>query len=238
MEWFVIITGDRSDLEDLSKALSSSELSIIKEEQNFALKSTGFNSLNDAKDVKNKASEIVALVNGAARLDLGMRKPLSVAHVVKVKDNGTRVFFVEVSATITAHSHVTASVVGADGAIQEVRQESPILSWVAAAQRDENVGKVLRLFGLGHHDWVNLYRIYEVVENDIGGISNIVRKGWATEKSIKRFKHTANSPGVIGDESRHGKQTSKLPKAPMALSEAKSLVETILHNWLRMKGKN
>lgn len=237
MEWLVHITGDSSDLEDLSKSLSSSELSIIKDEKEFVLKSTDFNFLKDAKDVKNKASEILDLVNGAARLDLGMRKPLSVAHVIKVKDDGTRVVFVEVSATVTVTSRVTASVVGVDGTVQEVRQASPIPSWVALAQHDENVAKVLRLFGTGIHDWVNLYRIYEVVENDIGSISNIVKKGWATGKAVKRFKHTANSPSSIGDESRHGKQSSKPPEDPMTLSEAKSLIETILHNWLRTKGE-
>jgi hypothetical protein len=235
MEWLVNITGDISDLEDLSKSLRSSALSIIKEGQDFVLKSTGFNSLKDVQDVKNKASEILALVNGAARLDLGMRKPLSMAHVVK--DDGTREVFVEISDTLTLHDRVTASVVASDGTVQEVHQVSPIPSWVATAQRDANVAKVLRLFGIGHYDWVNLYRIYEVVENDIGGISNIVKKGWATRKTIERFKHTANSPGAIGDESRHGKQTSQPPKDPMTLSEAKSLVETILHNWLRMKGE-
>ncbi len=238
MEWFVIITGDRYDLEYLCKYFNSPELCIAQQEQDFILKSTDFNSLTGAKDVKNKASEILTLVNGAARLELGVRKPLSVAHVVKVKDDGTREVFLEFSDTLFIHESVTASVVGADGTVREIRQISLIPNWVAASQRDENVAKVLRLFGIGDRDWVNLYRIYEVVENDIEGISNIVKKGWATRKAIERFKHTANSPGAIGDESRHGKQTSKPPKDPMTLSEAKSLVETILHNWLRMKGKN
>lgn len=238
MEWFVIITGDRYDLEYLCRYFNSPELCITQQGQDFILKSVDFNSLTNAKDVRKKASETLVLVNGAARLDLGMREPLSVAHVARVKDDGTRDLFIEVSDALIIRDRVTASVVGANGAVQEVRQISLITDWVAAAQRDANVAKVLRLFGPGHHDWVNLYRIYEVVENDIGGVWNIVKKGWATEKSIKRFKHTANSPGAIGDESRHGKQTSKPPKDPMTLSEAKSLVETILHNWLRMKGKN
>ena len=237
MEWSVIITGDRYDLEYLCKCLDSPELCITQQGQDFILESTDFNSLTDAKDVKNKASEILALVNGAAKLDLGVRKPLSVAHVVKVKDDGNREVFVEVSDTIIMRDRVTVSVVGADGTVREIRQVSLIPNWVADAQRDENVAKVLRLFGIGHRNWVNLYRIYELVENDIGGISNIVKKGWATRKAIERFNHTANSPGAIGNESRHGKQTSQPPKDPMTLSEAKSLVETILHNWLRMKGE-
>ena len=237
MEWLAFITGEGSDLEDLCKSLSSSELSIIKEEQGFVLKSKDFDSLKDAKDVKSRASEILVLISGAARLALGMRRPLSVVYIVKVRDDGTRDLFIEVSDTITVHAGVTVSVLGADGTIQEVHQVSPIPSWVAVAQRDTDVAKALRLFGAGTHDWVNLYRIYEVVENDVGSISNIVKKGWATRKAIERFKHTANSPGAIGDESRHGKQASKPPKAPMTLSEAKSLVETVLHNWLRMKGE-
>jgi len=236
MQWFVIITGDRSDLEDLCKYFNSPELFITQQGQDFILESTDFNSLIDADEVKNKASEIILLINGAASIVKEMKKSLAVDCVVKGTDDGKRKFFIFPNAVAIGFS-AGNPVVGIDGIVQQVSQPEPILSWVVAARQDPNVAKALRLFGAGTHDWVNLYRIYEVIENDVGSISNIVKKGWATRKAIERFKHTANSPGAIGDESRHGKQASKPPKAPMTLSEAKSLVETILHNWLRMKGE-
>jgi len=70
---------------------------------------------------------------------------------------------------------------------------------------------------------------------DVGGTSNIIKRGWATDKSITRFKRTAQSPEVIGDLARHGIQKDEPPEDPMTVSEAKSFIETILHKWLRSK---
>ncbi|MCE8422375.1 MAG: hypothetical protein J5U17_04030 [Candidatus Methanoperedens sp.] len=76
MEWFAVIKGEIFDLEELSKSLNSPELCITKEKEEFILKSTDFNLLKDADDVRNKVNEILSLINGGASLALGMRKPL------------------------------------------------------------------------------------------------------------------------------------------------------------------
>ncbi len=236
MEWFVRITGENSDLEELSKSLNSPELCVIQEGPDFILKSTDFDFLKDADGVRNRAIEIMPLINGAARLVLGMRKPLAVDCVVNVNDDGTRQFFVCCSLGISLRDRASISVVAADGTVQdreEPHQADPIPGWIAIARHDTNVAKVLRLFGAGNHDWVSLYRIYEVIVNDVG---NIAEKGWTTKNEIERFKHTANSPGAIGDDARHGTEIPP-PKNPMLPSEAKSFVETIIHNWLRSKGE-
>ena len=238
MEWFVQIRGESFDLRELSKSLDLPELRVTQEGQAFILKSTEFNLLKDADDVRNRAIEIVSLINGAARLALEMPKPLAVDHVVKVNDDGTHESFFTGSGGITMGGSGILSFVAADGTVQEIHQADPIPVWVATARHDTNVAKVLRLLGAGTYDWVNLYRIYEVIESDVKGISNIVKKGWATKRAIKRFKHTANSPAITENDSRHGKETKRPPRDPMALAEAKSLVKTIIHNWLRSKRKS
>ena len=83
-------------------------------------------------------------------------------------------------------------------------------------------------------DWVDLYRIYEVIESDMGR-SVILAKRWATNADIKLFKHTANSVAATGDQARHGKETSTPPVKPLTLSEARALVDTLLRAWLAHK---
>ncbi len=235
MEWSVQIRGESYDLEELSKSLNSPELCVTQEGQTFVLKSTYFNCLKNFDDVENRARAVLSLINGAARLALGTLKPLVVAGVVKVNDDGTREIVVSRSVVYSVRRRGSRFVVTGDSTAQEIHQADPIPSWIATARHDTNVAKVLRLFGAGAYDWVSLYRIYEVIESDVGGILNIVKKGWATERAIRRFKHTANSPAAIGDDARHGKETT-LPKHPMAFSQAAFLTEIILHNWLRSKG--
>jgi hypothetical protein len=236
MEWLVQLTGENYDLEELSKSLKAPELTIDQEEGGYVLRSADLNNLNDADVVRQKASEILSLINGGARLTQGMRKPLEIAHVILVKDNGSRQIFVNLTEGIILRDSVIVVAVGEGGILQEVRQSDVIPRWVLAARHDENTGKVLRFFGSGRHDWVTLYKIYEVIRDDVGGIAKIEKNGWATEKAIKRFTQTANSPGAIGGNARHGTDRGTIrPKNPMSLSEAKSLIEGLAHSWLRSK---
>jgi len=46
---------------------------------------------------------------------------------------------------------------------------------------NEKVAKALRLFGTKEHDWVGLYRLYEVIEEDVGNIKKIAAKNWAAK---------------------------------------------------------
>lgn len=90
-------------------------------------------------------------------------------------------------------------------------------------------------FSRGTLDWVNLYRIFEIVACDSGGLDAINANAWATKASMKLFKHTANSPGALGLDARHGTETTQPPKQPMTISEARALVNSIVHAWLRSK---
>ena len=238
MEWMVCVTGDDFDLQELSKSLNSPELCVIKEENECYLKSTSFKQLSSDNKVQNKAKNILSLFNGVLRLALGTREPITIAKVIKIKDDGNRETYVYGSLRIPVKSRASiksVTIVSSNGTVQEIQQPDPILSWIKIAQGNENVAKVFRLLANFGYDWVNLNRILEVIMKDVGGSSNITRKGWATKKSIDRFTGTANNPDVIGDTARHGIAKNKPLEDPMTFSEAKSLIETVLHNWLRSK---
>lgn len=235
MEWFVQLKGDDFDLKKLSKSLTSQKLCIVQENEEFLLKSSDFNQLANADEVRTKAEEILYLVNGSARLALGTRNPITVAHVVKIDDDGRRTDCVSVSDTAHGRNSISKTIRGSNDAVKEIHQADPIPNWIRIAQDDAAVAKALRLLGRGVNDWVSLSRVYDVIEQDIGGLVNITNNGWTTRNQIRRFKHTANSPGAIGDLARHGGETTQPPPDPMSFSEAKSLIETILHNWLRSK---
>jgi len=236
MEWFVDLIGENQDLEELSKSLTSEKLCISKGDQGFILKSESFKLLQDQNAVLNKAKELIAYLNGAARMVLGMRKSITIGGVNRLNENGAKDIFICLEDAIHIHSRVGAVVVsvGKDGQVHEFHQADIIPDWIAITEKNENVAKVLRLFGVGSYDWVDLYRIYEIIGDDMGGSNNIVNKQWATKKTIVRFTHTANSPDASGDRSRHGKGESA-PKDPMTIAEAKSFVENIIHNWIRSK---
>jgi hypothetical protein len=145
MEWFVLLIGENSDLEELSKSLNSPELCVIQKHPpeppgpEFILKSTDFNFIEDTDDVINRADEIISEINGAARLFMGLRK-----HIWGIS--------LGVSAS--------TPIVSADGTIhdrEKIHQVDSIPGCIAIARHDANVNKVLRLYGADDHDWVSLY---------------------------------------------------------------------------------
>lgn len=238
MKWEVQLSGDEHDLRELEKSLTNDELRIIERDGQFFLETPRFSDLTTSEEVNAVTSDILPILTGAARLSLGGRTPLQISNIAKVREDGGRDIFVNLLDTIQVRA--TAGSVGveitrSDGSVEVVKPSNKVPNWVNVALRNDNVAKALRLFGSNEHDWVNLYRLYEVIEADVGGIDIIASEGWATKKAIKRFKHTANSPGAIGDSARHGKESSDPPADPMDLGEAVPLVEVILHNWLRSK---
>lgn len=235
MEWLVEMQGDKSDLQDLGKSLSSPELCITKDGDNFVLKSTRFERFTNVDDVRSMACELLSLINGAAKLALDMRERLTIRAIVRVKDDDTRSTFICLSNDITVRGSIGVSIVSPTGVVEEIHQADPIPDWVRIGQQDEKVFKVLQLLGSMSDDWVNLYRMLEIVQEDVGGIKKIQDEGWATKRAVRLFKHTSQSPDAIGDKARHGVQEGEPPTVPMPLSEARSLIKTIIHNWLRLK---
>jgi hypothetical protein len=235
MKWEVQISGDAQDLKELSKSLINDELKIIERDGQFFLESTRFESTMTHQDVHFRASEILTILSGATRLALGGRTPLRIGNIAKVKEDGTRDIFLSVSNTIHITGVTTVKIQGSNGTVKIVNPADRVPSWVNLGLTDAKVSKALRLLGTEENNWVNLYRLYEVIEDDIGGMDEIADRGWATKASIRRFKHTANSPTAVGDESRHGRESTTPPPNPMELGEARALVEVILHNWLHSK---
>lgn len=99
------------------------------------------------------------------------------------------------------------------------------------------IEKAIRIYGSREINWGDLYKVYEIVESNVGGIKKILNEGWSSETNIKNFKHTANSASAAGDDARHGKETTCVPTNPVSLPEAGSLIQTILKRWIDFKSK-
>lgn len=115
---------------------------------------------------------------------------------------------------------------------QETKPTIPDL-YVAIAQRDPKVAKALRLLGFEESSWPSLYKIFEVIQSDVGG--KMYENGWIIEAKGDLFTQTANSSLAIGDEARHGHEKVPAPPKPMPLAEAKSLIKTLLERWMDSK---
>jgi hypothetical protein len=238
MKWEVQLNGDTDDLRELAKSLTKDDLCITERNGQFFLETTRFSGLTTIEELRSAASDLLSILTGAVRLSLGGRTPLQIANIAKVREDGTRDIFGSMSATIQVKVSCGGKITRSDGTVEVINPADKVPIWVNVALKDlkdTSVKKALQLLGIYKHSWVSLYRLYEVIEEDVGGIDKIANEGWATKKAIKLFKRTANSPGAIGHLARHGKEYTTSPSDPMDLGEAVALVKVILHNWLRSK---
>jgi hypothetical protein len=232
--WVVKLSGNTSDLSTLAQCSDGSTTRILQEEQNYSLRSDEFLVGDDAETVFMKASGIVEVLKGATILLLGAVCSIRVASVEFLHEDGKRdiTLFAETIKLRLSASAVTMKVTRNDGKNEAWHPVIPVDRLVHLASQNKAVALVFRLLADKPLDWINLYRILEIVESDVGGLCVIDKKKWASEKTIKRFKHTANSPEASGLEARHGSQTTQPPKNPMKISDAQSLVKSIVQAWL------
>jgi hypothetical protein len=233
MTWSVWLAGDSTDLEMLADALDEPELRVLRCGEGFVLQSSRFEVMTDASMVREEAERIAESLTGAASLHLDSPRPITVGGAFR--EDGPRkdiYVFVENAAAATARAlPPTIALSSPSGPTQVQRPADPIVPLVKKALSDPNVAKVLRLRDSANLSWVELYRVFEVVEGSIAPAS-IDSRGWATKSELRLFKHTANSVAAAGDEARHGSEATQPPKDPMSIDEARALIDRIIRSWL------
>jgi hypothetical protein len=237
MTWIVQLAGDTSDLAALAQSFTGRDFNISHDGQGYVLASARFAPSDSAKDVHQKAQEMVHILNGASCLGLDAKQPITVGSVHRRGEDGRPDIhvFLESQSLQLRTTPPTVRINRADGTVGVSHPADRVREWSALALSDDAVANVLRILASGSLDWVNLYRIWEIIAKDVGGLDSIDSKGWSSKAAMKLFKRTANSPGALGLEARHGAETKDPPAKPMELSEARTLINSIIHAWLRAK---
>jgi len=234
MEWVVELEGNEFDLNELSKSFEQGNIFIEKKAKKCVLKSIYFDTLIDHCQVEKKAEELIVMIRGALSLTLGSDSSVRISQIIQYNDEGpNRIFQACEEIVDRPRDSLTIQIRDTDGVItEEINQADPIPNWLDLAVQNDRVAKALRLMATEGNSWSGLYKIFEVIESDVGDIG---KKHWVTKKAANRFTQTANSAKAIGDVARHGHDKFDPPKNPMTFSEAKSLVHLLLNSWLMSK---
>lgn len=241
-DWQVQIQGRTPDLEHLARQFTALPRRVVRDEHDggYLYESDAFASCATSQEVLDAASRELSVLSGVLKLVQGSHEPLRCGGVYRQNESGGRDVYLHVNSMILAHTtfrEVTLTVTDAQGNII-TKPAPPHRTVVLANLASSNpaVAKALRLHAEpDSKSWVGLYRLYEVIEADVGGQVLLAKCGWGTDKQLRRFKHSANSVSVAGDAARHGKEVEEPPKYPMSLDEATAYVEYVLQAWLTHK---
>lgn len=233
--WLVRLKGEEFDLEILLPLLHSTKLSIIKENNSYYLKSSDFGSLKLADEVRESAIAIIKRLNGATMLFNHNFHSISEDGVLLVEKNGKRCFHLYLEGSIKIRSRVSANLKATtSNGIQQIDpQYSTVESWINLAKNDKTVADALHFFKKG--TWISLYKVYEIIKDDIGSHQAIIKSGFAKKQKLKQFTQIAQSRAALGDDARHASNKYIAPVQPMSIDDAKSFIREILINWFCLK---
>ncbi|GFO95992.1 hypothetical protein ig2599ANME_0176 [groundwater metagenome] len=234
-KWLVRLKGERFDLEDFPELLRSPEVRVVEENGSFYLESSEFNSLTSAEEVRERGRALIKLINGVAKFNRDNFLDVSEDGITRVEDDGKRHHYVFLEGAITARAKVSAqvTVIAADGSEKVATQPSALESLLEVAQKHNVVADALSFYR--DDTWISLYKVYEIIRDDVGGKHQIIKNGWSVDSDINRFTQTAQSRAALGDSARHASEKYKPPAQPMTLSGARALIKTILSRWASSK---
>ena len=237
VDWLIELGGDKLELRALSRLLRSPDCRISEEGGRYYLRVADFGSLTDASDVKRSATERIAQLTGAANALFGNIEPVEVVRVIRVEPEGKppTQFILPESIVMRGRGLLMASG-EASGTTISSSERTALESWDAIANRDAAVGKALRFFASGEDNPYELWKVYEIVRDDLGGKKRIIDNGWATTEEIEAFEHALNCPVALGDKARHAVKDCT-EEIHMPLARAASLLRKILVAWVGGKAE-
>jgi hypothetical protein len=242
--WQIQLEGDTRDLKFLAEVLTTGPRKVLRDERGpgYLYESDSFYSCSISQEVEQLAEGELAVLSGILKLERNARDGLKYGAVFRLNPAGGRDVFVNIRESLEVRVEMGAiTAVATDAAGNVIAQPAPppprsaVLLQLATG--DAAIAKVLRLLSASDAvTWVGLYRIHEVIEDDMGGQHKLEKQGWGSAGDLRRFKHSANSVQVGGDKSRHGKEPQVPPKDPMTLAEAEAYAKYIVQAWLASKG--
>lgn len=209
---------------------------FLKEGEDYLCDPRIFADCSTVTQVRQRAVEELFHLNRYAATFLPTAGNLRLGEVSRVDEEGETQYVYVQEALAMASAAVEVWIGEADGSARRVAPILPELQrWRRLLKEDEHAAKVERLLGEQAHDWVNLVRVVEVMEHDLGGQPVLIAQGFTSKADRSRFGHSANHHETAGDLARHGRSKDVPPAKPMSLSEARSYVDRIRQRWLKSK---
>lgn len=223
------LAGHEFDLITLADLFREGDPTIAVDNEGYYLSFADPNDLIDnGSRVYEVASSLLQRVNGVARVRSSNYRPVRL--VGRFSDDAGRQHTVVLAETVEVRAYVPPVAVVVDGQPRQT-PPPPGPGYVQLAAAHPDVAEVLEILGKAGSapDWVDLYKIFEIVRNNVAGLD---KKGWVTSAELSAFTASANRPDVSGAQARHARMHGGPPKRTMTLMEARQMISVLATAWL------
>jgi hypothetical protein len=154
----------------LAESAASKQLSVTLDGEAAFLRADSLAALPNATAVRAAADGLVTVLAGGCQLAFAQGHDLRVVSVHRSAEGGgpaDTVVFLEPATIRLSCPPPTILLTHPDGREEVHRPADRVLHWAELASGDVSVGAVLGLLNRPSQDWVNLYRIYELVRANV-----------------------------------------------------------------------
>lgn len=230
--WMIELVGRQADLDLLNSRPWPGEYGVTHTESGYYLIAEAFDTLNTAMAVWKAGHQILKRINGATKMVVVGFRPVRLGAVTEIDVVGpprtTHVLFA--NDLVLPPPQIGSPTLNPTDE-QQAESHDPIMSILEKADVYPELVPALELFAESESlDWVDLYRVYEFIEHDIGSEKKLKDKGWSDK--IELFKRTANALA------RHAPVKFLPPENPMHLVEANELIRRLLRRWINEKNSD
>jgi hypothetical protein len=195
-KWGVQLLGHQFDLAEWADQLKQPfDPWVDQSGGEVVLRWSGFDNLETAREVYEKAAFIMDQLSGAMAA-VHQTRPLRYEGVIEYRPDGSRHQTIIVgTGRVEARGRAAAVgvAIGPDG--KELPppppQRSQVQQWVKQADENEHLSHALAHFA--RSTWYETYKTIECLEDWVGGESKLKALNWVTPRDFERLKRTANS---------------------------------------------
>ena len=189
-QWYVALVGEAKDLEELRQRLQSSEIRVVKVENEYRLHWPRFDGLATDAEVLASAETAVALLNMAGTLRIDSFQPIKTGAVIEVHSDGSVQHFERVAYTIRTQVSFDAAVIRADGTRETIQPEG-LEYLLSILESSTHIERALH-YVLHEPNWYGYYKAFEAIRDCVGNHNLLVKRRWFTGAEISRFTGSAN----------------------------------------------
>jgi len=226
-KWAVGLVGGLWELAEIAPHFTG-EIRVRDDADGWELTATRFDEADDATVVRTLAGEMLALINGVARIRLDRPDPISLGNVRRYREGGGKDAFV-FPEPARAKVRMGTPTIMVNGVTVSPRSWEPDIELAA---RDTKVQGALAFLGTVP-TWHSLYAALDTVLKDprTGRRDGVKRWGGVSDVHLRTFTATANSFSAVGVHARHGPGTPA-PRMSMTLEAGEDLVGRIVERWV------
>ncbi|MCM3088651.1 hypothetical protein M3557_12035 [Bhargavaea ginsengi] len=231
-KWWVRINFRNNNQEIFEQYLTYFGLLIDKREDGLYISTNNFEIL-EYEEIADQMNTLIKVLQGFMALGGHPLTAITFDRVISDEGEGRRTMYIPVNVTFKIRTTVTAytELNGFPGPLvnhDELKHLGLVIS------RNVRARKIMIL--LAESNYVNLYKIIELIEEHYGGEQKCIASGIITSKELKLLKRNLNNPALSGDKARHIKSFGDVaPNNRLSEALIRQKIIELAKRWIKLQ---